>query len=192
MFFNSVPSFRQFFFKSPRGRLKFSKEIHHTLVNCKRLQGLKAPFVLKKNQCCGTALISMRIRTLIRLCCHKTLDFDMKNILFVSLFVNFGQYTCPWIRVRISKTDPDPGEPHQCGSGSETMETDLLLFTRTKLEFYLCRYLVSSDPVPSWAYQCCGYGSWIRCLFDPWIRDPGLVKKFKIRIQDEHPGSYFR
>jgi hypothetical protein len=21
--------------------------------------------------------------------------------------------------------------------------------------------------------QCCGSGSWIRCLFDPWIRDPG-------------------
>ncbi len=27
--------------------------------------------------------------------------------------------------------------------------------------------------------------------FDPWIRDPGWVK-IKIRIRDEHPGSYFR
>ncbi len=25
-------------------------------------------------------------------------------------------------------------------------------------------------------YQCCGSGSGIRCLFDPWIRDPGWVK----------------
>jgi hypothetical protein len=34
--------------------------------------------------------------------------------------------------------------------------------------------------------QCCGSG--IRCLFDPWIRDPpGWVTKIKIRILD--PGS---
>ncbi len=32
-------------------------------------------------------------------------------------------------------------------------------------------------------------GSGIRCLFDPWIRDG---KKIKIRIRDEHPGSYFQ
>jgi hypothetical protein len=25
-------------------------------------------------------------------------------------------------------------------------------------------------------YQCCGSGSGIRCLFDPWIRDPGMVE----------------
>jgi hypothetical protein len=40
--------------------------------------------------------------------------------------------------------------------------------------------------------QCCG--SRIRCLFDPWIRNPGWVKKIKnrVRIRDEHPRSYFR
>jgi hypothetical protein len=32
--------------------------------------------------------------------------------------------------------------------------------------------------------QCCGSGSGIRCLFDPWIRDPGKVKN-----QDPDPGS---
>jgi hypothetical protein len=37
--------------------------------------------------------------------------------------------------------------------------------------------------------QCCGSRSGIRCLFDPWIRDPGWVN---IRIRDEQPGSYFR
>ncbi len=41
-------------------------------------------------------------------------------------------------------------------------------------------------------YQCCGPGSGIRCLFDPWIRDPGWVKKIRIRIRDERPGLYFR
>jgi hypothetical protein len=42
-------------------------------------------------------------------------------------------------------------------------------------------------------------GSRIRCHFDPWIRDtvsglrdPGWVKKIRIRIRDEQPGSYFR
>jgi hypothetical protein len=29
--------------------------------------------------------------------------------------------------------------------------------------------------------QCCGSGSDIRCLFDPWIRDPGWIK---ISIRD--------
>jgi hypothetical protein len=38
--------------------------------------------------------------------------------------------------------------------------------------------------------QCCESGSGIRCLFDPWIRDPGWVK-VRIRIRDEQPGSYF-
>jgi hypothetical protein len=38
--------------------------------------------------------------------------------------------------------------------------------------------------------QCCGSGSGIRCFFDPWIRDPGWLKKIKIR--DDHPRSYFR
>jgi hypothetical protein len=37
-------------------------------------------------------------------------------------------------------------------------------------------------------YQCCGSG--IRCLFD--LRDPGWVKKIRIWIRDEQPGSYFR
>jgi hypothetical protein len=32
--------------------------------------------------------------------------------------------------------------------------------------------------------QCCGSGSGIRCLFDPWIRDPGWVNN-----QDPDPGS---
>jgi hypothetical protein len=31
----------------------------------------------------------------------------------------------------------------------------------------------------------------IRCLSDPWIRDPGWIK-IKIRIRDEHSGSHFR
>jgi hypothetical protein len=44
--------------------------------------------------------------------------------------------------------------------------------------------------------QCCcsgipdpGSG---RCFFEPLILDPGWVKILKIRIQDEHLGSYFR
>ncbi len=39
--------------------------------------------------------------------------------------------------------------------------------------------------------QCCGSGSGIQSLFNSWILDPGWVK-IKIRIRDEHPGSYFR
>jgi hypothetical protein len=35
-----------------------------------------------------------------------------------------------------------------------------------------------------------GSKSGIRCLFDPWIWDPGFV--IRIRIQDGQPGSYFR
>ncbi len=35
--------------------------------------------------------------------------------------------------------------------------------------------------------QCCGSGSEIQCLFDPWIRGGK-----KIQIGNEQPGSYFR
>ncbi len=38
--------------------------------------------------------------------------------------------------------------------------------------------------------QCCGSGSGIRCLFDPWIRD-GQKVSIRIRDRDEQPGSYF-
>jgi hypothetical protein len=38
--------------------------------------------------------------------------------------------------------------------------------------------------------QCCGSGSGIGCLFDPWIRDPGW-EKVSIRIRDEQSGLYF-
>jgi hypothetical protein len=31
------------------------------------------------------------------------------------LFVNFGQFPCSWIRIRISNTDPDQGQPNECG-----------------------------------------------------------------------------
>jgi hypothetical protein len=31
--------------------------------------------------------------------------------------VNFGKCSCSWIRIRISNTNPDPGQPKQCGSG---------------------------------------------------------------------------
>jgi hypothetical protein len=31
----------------------------------------------------------------------------------------------------------------------------------------------------------------IRCLFDPWIRYPGWIKKIRIRIRNEQPESYF-
>ncbi len=34
------------------------------------------------------------------------------------LFVNFGQFSCSWIRIRIPYTDPDPGQPNHCGSGT--------------------------------------------------------------------------
>jgi hypothetical protein len=39
------------------------------------------------------------------------------------LFVNFGQFPCSWIRIRIriTYTDPDAGQPNQCGSGSTTL-----------------------------------------------------------------------
>jgi hypothetical protein len=32
-------------------------------------------------------------------------------------------------------------------------------------------------------FQCCGSGSGIRCLFYPWVRDPGLGKN-----RDPDPG----
>ncbi len=49
----------------------------------------------------------------------------------------------------------------------------------------------SIEPSAMPFYQCCGSGIW--CLFDPWIRDPGWVKKSGSGsgIRDEQPWSYF-
>jgi hypothetical protein len=85
----------------------------------------------------------MRIRILVILWRHKKLDFDMKNMLYETyhtyvgkknlvtgwksgLFVNFGKFSCSWIRIQILNMDPDPGETNQCGSGSETLRYTLL------------------------------------------------------------------
>ncbi len=40
-----------------------------------------------------------------------------------NFFVNFIKIACSWIWICIPYTDPDPGEPNQCGSGSETLIT---------------------------------------------------------------------
>ncbi len=85
---------------------------------------------------------TMRIRTwiLARLQSHKKLNVYMKNVPVLKvgnrskrrvptkiqkatlkdrkpgLFVNFGQFPCSWILIRIPNTDPDPGQPYQFGS----------------------------------------------------------------------------
>ncbi len=85
----------------------------------------------------------MRSRILVRLWCHKKLNFYMKNILYVGirsqniwylcryksllkgwasgLFVNFGLFSGSWIRICNGNADPDPLEQNQCGSGSKTL-----------------------------------------------------------------------
>ncbi len=47
-----------------------------------------------------------------------------------------------------------------------------------ELQTYIQLTNYSSEEFTIWAksYQCCGSGSVIWCLFDPWIRDPGWVK----------------
>jgi hypothetical protein len=39
------------------------------------------------------------------------------------LFVTFDKFPCPWIRIFIPNinSDPGPGQPNQCGSGSTTL-----------------------------------------------------------------------
>ncbi len=111
-------------------------------------------------QCFGSALVSQRIRIQllylnadpgpgsqtnadacglliriqVRLCRHKKLVFDMKNIPYIGgtkailkglksgyVFVKFGQFIWSWIRIRIPNTDPDLVEQNQCGSEPETL-----------------------------------------------------------------------
>jgi hypothetical protein len=47
------------------------------------------------------------------------------------LFVNSGQFSCFWIRIRIPDTDRDmdPGDPNQCRSVSKT----LIIFIHTTI-----------------------------------------------------------
>jgi hypothetical protein len=52
----------------------------------------------------------------------KKIPMKFKQKLFdrqdSGLLIFFGQFRCSWIRIRIPNTDPDPGQPHECGSGS--------------------------------------------------------------------------
>ncbi len=71
-------------------------------------------------------------------------------------------------------------EPHPERPGSvQHYGSTLALRRRSTVSPPLCVDFLESG------LQSCGSGSGIRCLFDPWIRDPG-------RIRDEQPGSYFR
>jgi hypothetical protein len=67
-------------------------------------------------------------------------------------------------------------------------------FELTPLNFLLTRYptcyryllKIFVTKLEIWKKQCCGSGSGIRCLFDPWIRDPGSGIGF-FRIPDPKP-----
>jgi hypothetical protein len=43
---------------------------------------------------------------------YKTFVKERKPV----LLVNFGQFPCSWIRIRIPNTDTDPVQPTKCGS----------------------------------------------------------------------------
>ncbi len=61
--------------------------------------------------------------------------------------------------------------------------TNNLLFVTYYLKIYIVQYIKVQCSVAD-------PGSGIRCLFDPWIWDPGWVK-IRIQIRDEQPGSCF-
>ncbi len=66
--------------------------------------------------------------------------------------------------VQFSVADPDPG------SGA------FLTPRSGSRDGWKIRIRIRDEPPGSGTIQCCGSGSGIRCLFDPWIRDPGRVK----------------
>ncbi len=83
-----------------------------------------------------------------------------------------------WIRISTESispaTDPDPGQPKWSQKG----ENEEISRSKNSLEGW--RFLLNPErPLK----QCCGSVFGIRCLFDPWIRDPGWVKN-----QDPDPG----
>ncbi len=102
----------------------------------KRIRGNKREKIRDNSveQCCGSAFVSMRIRfrILVRLLSEKKWIFTWKMYLNQKhgtyegkpfwkgrkpdLLINFGQFPCSWIQIRIPNTDPDPGQPKKCGS----------------------------------------------------------------------------
>ena len=59
----------------------------------------------------------------------------------------------------------------------------------TKINTFYLHGKLTDDPI-DYCDQCCGSGSGIGCLFDPWIRD-GRKSASGSGIRDEQPGSYF-
>ncbi len=93
-------------------------------------------------------------------------------------------------------------EPDPCSDSLEMLVSDTVRIKWIRIHNPLVRTRNRTDTVQciqiSWGLQilgeskqCCGSGSGIWCLFYPWIRDPGR-EKIKIRIRDEHYGSYIR
>ncbi len=66
----------------------------------------------------------------------------------------------------------------------------LRCFNTCSLERSFYIYFLSQKYCLHSSRQCCGSGSGIGCLFDPWIRD-GRKSASGSGIRDEQPGSYF-
>jgi hypothetical protein len=58
--------------------------------------------------------------------CHKTyLRWYKSHFERFINFVIFGHFRCSWIRIRISNTDQDSGEPNQCETLDFTVDHEM-------------------------------------------------------------------
>ncbi len=65
------------------------------------------------------------------------------------LLVNFGQFPCSWIRIRIPNKDLDPGQTNNadpCESGSTTLDDKRVI--QTVLKFFSFQFQTSFNEKP--------------------------------------------
>jgi hypothetical protein len=99
-----------------------------------------------------------------------------------------------WIRIRLFR--PWPSRRQQktifpSFSAHNFFKVQLYHFSMIKS----CKEVINSRNLGFFLiiFQFCGSGSGIRCLFDPWIRDPGWLGSNPASgsgVRDEQPGSY--
>ncbi len=146
-------------------------------------------------------MVSMRIQHLCQ--CGTGSRISMtKNCKFPMEDVKATEETCsPKKRINILDPDPDQGDQNQCGfmkirinninknTKKSLNKVKLNMSQNQDKGTAIPKVYIFIVPVP-YLYQCCGSGSGIRCLFDPWtrIRDPN---PYFLELSDKFLGKKF-
>jgi hypothetical protein len=104
--------------------------------------------------------------------CSHIKKSPVKGLCYLGLYINFGQFPCSLIRIRISIPNMDPDQPNHCGYGSRRAESMRIRIQKSP---------INADSDPGEPNQC---GSGSRRVKSMWIR----IQESQINV-DPDPGE---